>query len=457
MLRTSTARLLASASRRAPMRPISSTAPAFIRIKKPEGAAPPAPSATPATPTPPATPSPAEKPASAPEDLVTPPAPEPTAEPAVDASAKPAEVEEAIPDKPDLSQLPSLDIDPELQPVIEEPKEKAKGKTGGKGKKAPQYESSIDRQRRFMSRIAYGTLLVGGLGAIWYVGEQEKEKQDGSALDRFKRSFAELSDYFSKPAFTKLLPDPLPAPHQRPYTLLVDLEDLLVHSTWDRQHGWRTAKRPGVDYFLGYLSQFYEIVLFTSQPVYVSCCVLCACGSFFPDRLPQTALPVAEKLDPFTLYLPYKLFRESTRYIDGKVVKDLEYLNRDLSKVVMLDTNSDHSALQPDNAIVIQPWDGSRGDKGLVEMIPFLECRCQWYILCLTYSSHWYLCPRRCPPRAQALCWQGHSPRVRQEGGRGKGRGRRAVGEGPPQRRSGCGFGLPLGRVWRWCCCELNH
>lgn len=41
----------------------------------------------------------------------------------------------------------------------------------------------------------------------------------------------------------------------------------------------------------------------------------------------------------------------------------------------MLDTNPEHSALQPDNAIVIKPWDGARGDKGLVEMIPFLECR----------------------------------------------------------------------------------
>jgi len=38
---------------------------------------------------------------------------------------------------------------------------------------------------------------------------------------------------FNKPAFEKLLPDPLPAPHQRPYTLLIDLEDMLVHSAWD--------------------------------------------------------------------------------------------------------------------------------------------------------------------------------------------------------------------------------
>jgi len=41
-------------------------------------------------------------------------------------------------------------------------------------------------------------------------------------------------------------------------------------NTKKRQYGWRTAKRPGVDYFLAYVSQFYEVVIFTSQPYYVS-------------------------------------------------------------------------------------------------------------------------------------------------------------------------------------------
>jgi len=39
--------------------------------------------------------------------------------------------------------------------------------------------------------------------------------------------------YFNKPAFKTLLPDPLPPPHQRPYTLVIDLEHLLVSSSWD--------------------------------------------------------------------------------------------------------------------------------------------------------------------------------------------------------------------------------
>jgi import inner membrane translocase subunit TIM50 len=118
------------------------------------------------------------------------------------------------------------------------------------------------------------------------------------------------------------------------------------------------------------LSLFYEIVLFTHQPLYVSWAELVVDD---PSSR-QTAAPVAEKLDPFQAYLPYKLFRDSTRTVNGKVVKDLSYLNRDLSKVIMLDTNPEHAALQPENAIIIPPWEGKGGEQGLVELIPFLEC-----------------------------------------------------------------------------------
>lgn len=39
----------------------------------------------------------------------------------------------------------------------------------------------------------------------------------------------------------------------------------------------------------------------------------------------------------------------------------------------MLDTVSDNCSMQPDNAVIIPKWDGKAGDRGLVEMIPFLE------------------------------------------------------------------------------------
>lgn len=74
-----------------------------------------------------------------------------------------------------------------------------------------------------------------------------------------------------------------------------------MHSEWSREHGWRVAKRPGVDYFLRYLNQYYELVLFTSVP------------SMMADQ-------VLRKLDPFRI-IRWPLFREATRYKDGEYIK----------------------------------------------------------------------------------------------------------------------------------------
>ncbi|CRK40037.1 hypothetical protein BN1723_015650, partial [Verticillium longisporum] len=122
---------------------------------------------------------------------------------------------------------------------------------------------------------------------------------------------------------------------------------------WSREHGWRVAKRPGVDYFLRYLSQYYELVLFTSVPF--------AIGE-----------PLVRKLDPFR-FIMWPLYREATKYNDGEIVKDLSYLNRDLSKVIIIDSKASHVRNQPENAIVLDKWTGDSKDKDLVGLIPFLE------------------------------------------------------------------------------------
>lgn len=180
------------------------------------------------------------------------------------------------------------------------------------------------------------------------------EQAPSTRWGRTKERFTGIFNYFSDPAWPELLPPPYPPPHQKPYTLLLSIDDLLVTSTWDRQHGWRTAKRPGVDYFLGYISQFYEVVIFTTQPHY-------------------TAMPIIDKLDRYNFFILYRLFRDATRTVNGKIVKDLSYLNRDLSKVILLDTHPEHVETHPENSIVLPKWKGDPKDKGLVAMIPFLE------------------------------------------------------------------------------------
>jgi len=118
-----------------------------------------------------------------------------------------------------------------------------------------------------------------------------------------------------------------------------------------------------VDYFITYLSQFYEIVIFTTQSS-------------------NTSIPIIDALDPFNFYFSYHLFREATRTHNGTIIKDLSYLNRDLSKVVALDTVPERYQLTPDNLIEVGKWKAGKkgpgekadGDGGLVALIPFLEC-----------------------------------------------------------------------------------
>ncbi|KAF6752233.1 HAD-like domain-containing protein [Ephemerocybe angulata] len=186
--------------------------------------------------------------------------------------------------------------------------------------------SSAEKRRKLMSRV------------IEWEADELKEKRlrlEDAPATRWARTaerFSDLFDYFNKPAFPELLPPPFPPPHGKPYTLVLSLDDLLITSTWDRQHGWRTAKRPGLDYFLAYISQFYEV----------------------------TADPIVSKLDRYNFFISHRLYREGTRSLNGSIAKDLSYLNRDLSKVVVLDTHPEH-------------WKGDPNDKGLIAMIPFLE------------------------------------------------------------------------------------
>ncbi|KXJ96192.1 HAD-like domain-containing protein [Microdochium bolleyi] len=256
--------------------------------------------------------------------------------------------------KPGEEPAPEAESEPEPQP----------GSRPHKEMPSSAYETSTDRRRMKTANVLYLTAALGAFGTLAYFGRpwDEEEAQKHTDIDNswspmswWARAVARQNqslDYYREPAFEKLLPDPDPM-FERPYTLCISLEDMLLHSEWTREHGWRVAKRPGVDYFLRYLSQYYELVLFTTVPF-------------------QMGDPLVRKLDPFR-FIVWPLFREATKYKNGEVVKDLSYLNRDLSKVIIIDSKASHVQNQPENAIILPPWKGEKGDKELVSLIPFLE------------------------------------------------------------------------------------
>lgn len=237
----------------------------------------------------------------------------------------PAEAQEKSRPLPDLTQgIPStLEFEttgatkPFSSPLnLTEAEEPGQASGGGRGRgelPASAYISSSERKRlkfaNYMYAMFAGLSVTGTiyLGRNWESEEEEKAHPDapsgwafGLMWNRAKARLSDQLNYYNEPAFRKLLPDPDPI-FERPYTLIVSLEDLLIHSEWSREHGWRMAKRPGVDYFLRYLSQYYELVIFTSQPWAI-------------------AEPVIRKLDPYHI-VTWPLFREATLYENGDYVK----------------------------------------------------------------------------------------------------------------------------------------
>ena len=146
----------------------------------------------------------------------------------------------------------------------------------------------------------------------------------------------------------------IPPDFPAPPTLVLDLENTLVCSTWDRKYGWRHAKRPGVDKFLATLAQYYEIVIFTPSPE-------------------GLAIPVLDSLDSKG-YALHRLHRDATHYHNGVHCKDLSWLNRPLRKIVVLDDDPAALQFQPENLIRVKPYDdpNDREDNTLERITPLL-------------------------------------------------------------------------------------
>ncbi|RXM30732.1 Mitochondrial import inner membrane translocase subunit TIM50 [Acipenser ruthenus] len=173
--------------------------------------------------------------------------------------------------------------------------------------------------------------------------------QDPPVLQQLRRTYQYFKDYrqmIIEPTSPKLLPDVLKEPYyQPPYTLVLELTDLVT--------GWRFKKRPGIEYLFQQLAPLYEIVIFTAETG-------------------MTAFPLIDSIDPHG-FVMYRLFRDATRYVDGHHIKDVSCLNRDSSKVVVVDCKKEAFSLQPFNGLALQKWDGSSEDRTLYDLAAFLK------------------------------------------------------------------------------------
>ncbi|GBP58166.1 Mitochondrial import inner membrane translocase subunit TIM50-C [Eumeta japonica] len=224
------------------------------------------------------------------------------------------------------------------------------------------------RRMKIGFAIFGGAFTIAGGCLIMEMGAPRRDEEGQLIEDEFsgqplilqylRRTWKELTFYekmIKEPSREKLLPDPLPTPYQPKYTLVLEFTDVLVHPDWSYQTGWRFKKRPGVDAFLQAVSSSdYEIVIFTSENAFM-------------------IWPVIDKLDPDNKYIAYRLFRDSTHFIDGVHVKNLDGLNRELSKVIVVDWNRHTTKFHPQNALIIKKWKGTDDDTELLDLANLLQ------------------------------------------------------------------------------------
>jgi len=272
-----------------------------------------------------------------------------------------------------LSAKPSGGLADQLMKAKIEEEQKEKGgnqkKEGGEKEEAGKKYQPLTKWQK-IGYWFFGITMIGGLGGNAILFSLPDRDEEGNNIDdeftelpfptqyyrRLKAKIFKTKKEMEDPFSDKLLPDPLPEPYHQPkYTILIELTGLLISSNWTHKHGWRFQKRPGVDIFLnqvGYPN--FELVVFTTENG-------------------MTFHPITEKLDPENRLIMYKLYRDSTRFVDGQHKKDLSVLNRDLSKVILVDWNEKAVDCNRDNALVLKKWEGDNSDRSMIGLAQFLQ------------------------------------------------------------------------------------
>ncbi|XP_038987509.1 CTD small phosphatase-like protein 2 isoform X1 [Phoenix dactylifera] len=179
-------------------------------------------------------------------------------------------------------------------------------------------------------------------------------------------SLADLPEALS-PVCPILLPKELQK--TKPITLVLDLDETLVHSTLEhcddadftfpvflnmKQHTVYVRCRPHLQLFLERVAQIFEIVIFTaSQSIY--------------------AEQLLDILDPEKKLISQRIYRESCIFSDGSYTKDLTVLGVDLAKVAIINNSPQVFQLQVNNGIPIKSWFHDPQDHALLQLLPFLE------------------------------------------------------------------------------------
>lgn len=167
----------------------------------------------------------------------------------------------------------------------------------------------------------------------------------------------------------------LPEKTSNKKTLVLDLDETLVHSVGGMENGEggepqhdfiiqipqsnnsshdvHVMVRPHVEEFLQRMSKRFELVIFTASI----------------SKYANPLLNIVDKMG----YVPFRLFREHCTLINTAFVKDLNLLGRDAKDIIILDNNPIAYSLNHYNGFPIKSWFDDKNDDELLKICPILE------------------------------------------------------------------------------------
>ena len=123
------------------------------------------------------------------------------------------------------------------------------------------------------------------------------------------------------------------------YTLVLDLDETLIHCDRKTNNGFILLLRPGLIEFLQKMKNLCELILF----------------SFGTSGYVDSIIKVIEKKEKFFEYI---LDRNHGIYENGECIKNLDMLNRDLKNVIIIDDTFKYFKLHKENGICVKPFYG---------------------------------------------------------------------------------------------------
>lgn len=202
--------------------------------------------------------------------------------------------------------------------------------------------------RNFISQTEHPTVRALKMSVLQIIRSQEITVIEARVL--IEKAFGIKRETMEKPESGLLTPY-LQSPSDKKYTLVLDMDETLVHYI-DSQTNGKYLARPYVQEFLEGLDKYYEIVIFTAA-------------------VKDYADWILDDLDKNKV-ISKRLYRNHTIPAGNYFLKDLKSLGRDMSKVIIVDNVAENFQLQNENGILIKSWYEDQSDTALKELSEFL-------------------------------------------------------------------------------------